>query len=107
MANKHDPDGAILSAELASAYSRESGATLESFTALRDTVCQYVEAMREGGMSLEEIVARVSAILERARVAFHAGKEATPPPSESDKAMAKQIVDWCTEFFHVRSRKRG
>lgn len=107
MSENQDPDGAILSAELARAYSRETGATLESFTALKDLVCQYVEAMRERGMSLAEIVDRVSEIIERARLAFHAGKAPVPPPSESDRAMAKQIVDWCAEFYSARRRKSG
>jgi len=106
MPAENDPDGAILSDQMARALSRAGDTALDSLHALRDTVCEYVNVQRKRGVPLDEIIIRVSATLERARLGFHAGKEGPPPPpSPSDIALAEQIIAWCNEFYPSRRRK--
>ena len=58
---------------------------------LRDAVCAYVAAERSRGVTLKRVVQTVKEILTKA-------EEGT---AKANEELAKQLVEWCTEFHRA------
>ena len=84
--------GAILSAEMARAFSGTAENTFNAVDELRDAVREFVRAERADGISLEKIIDRVTAVLDRPR-----GGNGVSVRTE----LSDQVLDWCPEFYRL------
>ncbi len=97
-----NPDASILDEKLASLFAEAVGGAVDSLRALRESVCLYVEAERARGTPLSEVVAKVSTMLERVR--HQSGAE--NPPTAGERALAKEMVNWCVDTYLPEKARR-
>lgn len=87
-----------LSAEIRKVLSDRTHAAISGRITLRDAVCAYVIAERARGKMLTSILRTVKEMLRRAEEAAATATDATV---HRDNELAKQLVDWCTEFHRA------
>ena len=77
---------------MARAFSATAENTFHAVDELRDAVREFVRAERADGISLEKIIERVTAVLDRAR-----GGNGVSVRTE----LSDPILRWCSEFYRV------
>lgn len=107
MANDN-PDASILDEKLARLFAGAVGGALDSLRALRETICLYVESERDRGTPLEEVIERVSGMIERVRFQSASAAAARSEPSKAERDLAREMVNWCIDsYLPARSRKKS
>ena len=95
MTNEPNKGYQALSTEIRNALSDRTNMAISDRTALRDAVCAYVAAERLIGTTLKSVIESVKEILREAEKAAVTATDAT---EHRDDRLARQLVDWCTEF---------
>lgn len=88
MTEKSDNEKKVLLGELNMVLAERTEAAVADRIALRDAVCNYVEAEQARGTSLYAIILTVKEIL----------KEAEPEAANVPDQLAEQLVEWCRHF---------
>ena len=104
MIPNQNPDASILDEKLASLFAEAVAGAVDSLRDLRESVCMYVDAERARGTSLNEVIAKVSTMLERVRQQ----SGAAAPPTAAERELAKEMVNWCVDsYLPDRARKKS
>ena len=102
------PKASILDEKLANLFAQAVGGALDSLRDLRESVCMYVEAERSRGASLDEVIERVSTMLEKVRASRDGQRSVTPEALAAERELAREMVNWCVDsYLPVRARKKS
>ena len=102
------PKASILDEKLASHFAQALGGAVDSLRDLRESVCSFVEAERARGTSLDEVIERVSTMLEKARKADPSRAALTPESAAAERKLAKEMVNWCVDsYIPAPARKKS
>jgi hypothetical protein len=102
------PKASILDEKLANLFAQAVGGAVDSLRDLRESVCMYVDAERARGASLDEVIARVSTMLERVRDSGSARAPLTPEAAAAERELAREMVQWCIDsYLPARARKKS
>lgn len=102
------PKASILDEKLASLFAEAVGGAVDSLRDLRESVCIYVEAERARGVPLEEVIARVGAMLEKVRQAGPVQATLTPASAAGERELAREMVHWCVDsYLPIKARKKS
>ena len=88
LTDQSDQEYRALLEELNTVLSERTQAAVSDRIALRDAVCQYVEAEHSRGTPLAAIIATVKDILQKAE----------PDSANVPEELAEQLVEWCRQF---------
>jgi len=102
------PKASILNERLADLFAQAVGGALDSLRDLRESVCMYVEAQRAAGASLDDVIAKVSTMLEKARDSGAGRAGLTPEEAAAERELAREMVTWCmNSYMPTPARKKS
>ena len=103
-----EPKASILDEKLARLFAEALGGAVDSLRDLRESVCTFVEAERARGASLDELIARVSTMLGKARGDGPARASLTPEEAAAERELAREMVQWCIDSYApAKARKKS
>lgn len=102
------PKASILDERLAALFAQAVGGAVDSLRDLRESVCMFVEAERARGTPLDEVIGRVSAMLNSVTAPGPAGAPLTPEAAAAERELARAMVQWCVDsYVPTRARKKS
>jgi ABC-type transporter Mla subunit MlaD len=99
LSNRNGTSGAILSADLARAFSAAAGTTFDALASLRVTVCEFVRVQQKSGASLESVIERVHRVFDAASHSVSESEGALPSGAGDRRALIERLTVWCAEAY--------